>query len=88
VLRNHGMLTAGDSVGEAFMLMWLLEHACRTQVAALSMGQPLHGSPDMLTRIAQLVPQQQHLITPTGLGGLPFRSLMRWLDRHDPGYRN
>ena len=31
---------------------------------------------------------QQHFITPTGLGGLPFRSLMRWLDRHDPGYRD
>lgn len=88
VLRNHGMLTAGNSVGEAFMLMWLLEHACRTQVAALSMGQPLHGSQDMLTRIAELVPQQQHIITPTGLGGLPFRSLMRWLDRQDSSYRN
>ena len=52
------------------------------------MGQPLHGSQDMLTRIAQLVPQQQHFITPTGLGGLPFRSLMRWLDRQDSSYRN
>jgi hypothetical protein len=42
----------------------------------------------MLTRIAQLVPQQQGIITPTGLGGLPFRSLMRWLDRQDSSYRN
>ncbi len=88
ILRNHGLMTAGSSVGEAFMLMWLLEHACRTQVAALSMGQPLHGSQDMLTRIANLVPQQQYVITPTGLGGLPFRSLLRWLDRHDSSYRD
>ena len=88
ILRNHGMLTAGTSVGEAFMLMWLLEHACRVQVAALSMGQPLHGAPEVLGRIAELVPTQQGIITPTGLGGLPFRSLMRWLDRQDSSYRN
>jgi ribulose-5-phosphate 4-epimerase/fuculose-1-phosphate aldolase len=88
ILRNHGLLTTGTSVGEAFMLMYLLEHACRTQVATLSMGQPLHGSDDMLGRIARLVPQQQYAITPSGLGGLPFQALMRMLDRSDPGYRD
>lgn len=86
ILRNHGLLSTGASVGEAFMLMFLLEHACRTQVAILSMGQPVHGSADTLGRIAELVPQQQYAITPSGLGGLPFRALMRMLDRTDPGY--
>jgi ribulose-5-phosphate 4-epimerase/fuculose-1-phosphate aldolase len=32
VLRNHGLLTCGPSVGEAFNLMYHLELACRTQV--------------------------------------------------------
>ena len=42
ILRNHGTLTAGRSVGEAFALMYRLERACRMQVAAQSTGQPLN----------------------------------------------
>lgn len=38
MLRNHGILTAGRTVGEAFTLMFNLERSCRAQVAALSMN--------------------------------------------------
>ncbi|MDR3515736.1 MAG: class II aldolase/adducin family protein [Azospirillaceae bacterium] len=41
ILRNHGLLTCGRSVGEAFVLMFNLEQACRAQVAALSSGAKL-----------------------------------------------
>lgn len=38
VLRNHGLLTCGHSVGEAFSLMFNLERACRAQLAIMSSG--------------------------------------------------
>jgi ribulose-5-phosphate 4-epimerase/fuculose-1-phosphate aldolase len=45
ILRNHGTLTAGRTVGEAFTLMYRLERACRMQVAAQKTGQPLTELP-------------------------------------------
>lgn len=41
ILRNHGFLTAGESLAEAFMAMYTLEKAAQVQIAALSMGRPL-----------------------------------------------
>jgi ribulose-5-phosphate 4-epimerase/fuculose-1-phosphate aldolase len=41
ILRNHGTLTVGRSVGEAFSLMYNLEQACRMQIAAQSAGGTL-----------------------------------------------
>ena len=38
VLRNHGLLTVGSSVGEAFMRMYYLERACQTQMKILASG--------------------------------------------------
>ena len=41
ILRNHGLLTVGRSVAEAFSLMFYLNLACEVQVATLSMGAEL-----------------------------------------------
>jgi len=38
ILRNHGLLTLGESVREAFELMWYLDCACQIQVDALAGG--------------------------------------------------
>ncbi|WP_099867703.1 class II aldolase/adducin family protein [Pararhizobium haloflavum] len=38
ILRNHGLLTCGRSVGEAFQLMFNMERACRAQLAIMSSG--------------------------------------------------
>jgi ribulose-5-phosphate 4-epimerase/fuculose-1-phosphate aldolase len=38
ILRNHGLLTIGRTVGEAFILMHNLERACRVQLAIQSSG--------------------------------------------------
>ncbi len=40
ILRNHGLVTLGRSVAEAFVLMHNLERACRVQVAIQGTGQP------------------------------------------------
>lgn len=41
ILRNHGLLTAGSSVAEAFYLMWRLEKACKAQLAAMATGDEI-----------------------------------------------
>ena len=41
ILRNHGLLTCGPSVGEAFNTLYWLEQACRAQVDAMALGQDL-----------------------------------------------
>lgn len=54
ILRNHGLLTCGGTVGEAFTLMYNLERTCKAQVAILSSGAPLnHVSPDLAEFTAQ-----------------------------------
>jgi len=43
ILRNHGLMTLGRTVSEAFILMLNLERACRVQVAIESSNQPVHA---------------------------------------------
>ncbi|QOT79057.1 class II aldolase/adducin family protein [Cupriavidus basilensis] len=45
ILRNHGLVTLGRSVAEAFILMHNLERACRVQVAIQSTGQRVNPVP-------------------------------------------
>src|SRR4051795_10888346 len=45
LLRNHGTLTVGETVGEAFVKMYYLERACQAQVMALSAGESLNNPP-------------------------------------------
>lgn len=45
VLRNHGLVTLGRTVAEAFILMHNLERACQVQLAIQASGQPVHPVP-------------------------------------------
>ena len=42
ILRNHGLLTCGENISEAFMLMYYLDRACKTQIDAESTGEKLN----------------------------------------------
>ncbi|MEM6945074.1 MAG: class II aldolase/adducin family protein [Pseudomonadota bacterium] len=54
ILRNHGMLTCGETVAAATKLMLNLERACQAQVAALSGGVEIRWpSPEICERTAQ-----------------------------------
>ncbi|XAH21204.1 class II aldolase/adducin family protein [Xylophilus sp. GW821-FHT01B05] len=54
ILRNHGLITLGRTVSEAFILMLNLERACRVQLAIQSSGEPIHPVPaDVCERTAQ-----------------------------------
>ena len=51
LLRNHGSLAVGETVGEAFIRLYTLERACQAQVMALTAGDninsPPQGSPEV-----------------------------------------
>ncbi len=45
ILRNHGTLTVGESIGDAFLSMYFLERACQVQIAAMAGLAQLHPAP-------------------------------------------
>ena len=54
VLRQHGMLTCGTSVGDAFLRMRDLERSCQAQLAAEASGQALtQATPELCERVAR-----------------------------------
>ena len=62
ILRNHGTLALGETVGEAFIKIYFLERACEAQIKALSAGaqnlnNPPQGSPELDRRAGQGRPQ-------------------------------
>ncbi len=83
ILRNHGTLTVGETVAEAFLAMYFLERACATQVAALAGGGQLHYP----------APEVQEVVTrQAGYGiaavaKLAWDAQLRMLDAKDPSYK-
>jgi ribulose-5-phosphate 4-epimerase/fuculose-1-phosphate aldolase len=88
ILRNHGLLTVGGTVPEAFIRLHRLERACQIQVDAGSAGQ-LRVLADP---VASKSRQDMDDFTKSGPdarpGALAFAALMRKLDRIDPSYRD
>jgi ribulose-5-phosphate 4-epimerase/fuculose-1-phosphate aldolase len=83
MLRNHGLLTVGRSVAEAFVAMYFFEAACMIQVRAQSGGQRLRH---IGASIINGAPQQWENVTRGAGGGLAWPALLRKLDRADPSY--
>lgn len=54
ILKNHGFLTAGRSIAEAFVLMHYLERAAQAQLQAMATGEKLIMlSPEVSEKTAQ-----------------------------------
>ena len=83
MLRNHGLLTVGDTVADAFLSMYLFETVCTIQVRAQSGGGELISVHPEIIATAR---QQAAQVT-KGLGSsLTWPGLLRRLDRVNPGY--
>jgi ribulose-5-phosphate 4-epimerase/fuculose-1-phosphate aldolase len=85
ILKNHGLLTVGETVAEAFIRMYYLERSCEIQVRAQAGGGELtHVSKDVLDA------SYASLQSPGGprrsAGPLVWPGLLRRLDRTDPSY--
>lgn len=83
ILRNHGLLTVGASIGDAFLAMFTLQRACEIQVLAMAGGTPLlQVEQPVLDGVRSAVKKVTQ-----GMGGaLVWPGLLRKLDRSNPGY--
>jgi len=96
ILRNHGLLTCGRGIPEAFLLMQRLENACKVQVDFLASGQPVHMPTEESIEKSARIMAPPTVVGRTGneakLGNWDGRrewsALIRQLDREDPSYRD
>jgi ribulose-5-phosphate 4-epimerase/fuculose-1-phosphate aldolase len=84
ILRNHGLLTLGPTLAEAFNYMYGLERSCQAQLAAMACNTELNLMPD------DVVKRSAAMYAPGAVrryGLLEWPALLRRLDRRDPSYR-
>jgi ribulose-5-phosphate 4-epimerase/fuculose-1-phosphate aldolase len=84
MLRNHGLLTVGATVAEAFVNMYLFEAVCMIQVRAQAGGGELIPVDPRIIAGAQA--QAKQVTKGMGQGALTWPGLLRKLDRIDPSY--
>jgi ribulose-5-phosphate 4-epimerase/fuculose-1-phosphate aldolase len=84
MLRNHGLLTVGSSVAEAWNNMYLFETACNMQVRALAGGRELIHIPESI--LATAAEQLKEATLEKGPAALMWPGLIRRLNRAMPGY--
>lgn len=84
MLRNHGLLTTGKSIADAFLAMYIFENTCRIQIDAQAGGELITVNPKILEGMAQVMKTAT-----AGLGAnLAWPALLRKVERSDPGYKN
>lgn len=84
VLRNHGLLTVGRSIADAFLSMYTFENTCRIQVDALAGGTALtQVNPAILAGMADVM-----RVATAGQGAqLAWPALLRKAEKLDPSFR-
>ena len=85
VLRNHGLLTCGRTVGEAFNWMHRMELSCRAQLAAMACNTPIQQVSQHVLDETFMNYQPQ---TRRPYGVMEWPGLLRMLDRMDPSFRD
>jgi ribulose-5-phosphate 4-epimerase/fuculose-1-phosphate aldolase len=92
ILRNHGLLTVGRTIAEAFIRLFYLEKACEVQLAAQAGGTLVIPEQEVCSRArAQLnnparERRERELDNPDGID-LAWQALLRQLESIAPGYR-
>jgi ribulose-5-phosphate 4-epimerase/fuculose-1-phosphate aldolase len=84
ILRNHGLLTCGRTVPEAFLFMYSLQRACETQLAAQSSGAELIPVPQPIVDGFRV--QAEKVLSNLG-AEIVWPGVLRKLDRLDPSFR-
>ena len=82
ILRNHGLLTLGRSVAEAWTTMWEFERACQIQVLAQSTGQAIRQAP-----LSAIEKTAGYFDGEHGYGSIAWSWLLRTIDRKDASYK-
>ena len=86
MMRNHGLLTCGRTIGETFWLMHTLERACAAQIAAQACGTDLNPvSEKAASFFGELVTDKEFSLK---LGESAWPSLLRRMDALDSSFRD
>jgi ribulose-5-phosphate 4-epimerase/fuculose-1-phosphate aldolase len=84
MLRNHGLLTVGETIADAFLFMYVFEAACAIQLRA-------QGTPHLTAVDGRIIAGAQAAakqVTRGAGSALAWPGLLRKLDRLDPGFRS
>jgi ribulose-5-phosphate 4-epimerase/fuculose-1-phosphate aldolase len=83
MLRNHGLLTVGRTIADAFFYMYVFESTCQIQISAQVGGELTLVDPRIVEGTAQAMKVQ----TGDMGGAFAWPALLRKLDRTDAGYK-
>lgn len=85
MLRNHGLLTVGKTIADAFLSMYTFENTCRIQIDALAGGGELVTvDPRIMDNMAQVM----KTVTAGQGPNIAWPALLRKLERTDPSYKD
>jgi ribulose-5-phosphate 4-epimerase/fuculose-1-phosphate aldolase len=84
ILRNHGLLTAGRTLAEAFTLHYMLQRACEVQAAIQTAGAASLAIPAAIGEKAAA--QFARAMDAGGEANLLFDAMQRWMQQKDPSY--
>jgi len=85
ILRNHGLLSWGQTLEQTFAILWTLQRACEIQLATLSMGAAI----PVPEAIAAKCTRDALQFNPAhGAGRDVFDALVRQVDRIDDSYKD
>jgi ribulose-5-phosphate 4-epimerase/fuculose-1-phosphate aldolase len=87
MMANHGVLVTGESVAEAYDLLYYLERAAQVQLYAMWTGRPLQRVPPAIVEhtLRQYAMPQRYAGKPAHEHH--FAALKRLLDRREPDYK-
>jgi ribulose-5-phosphate 4-epimerase/fuculose-1-phosphate aldolase len=84
ILRNHGTLTCGETIPEAFLYAYFLEQACKVQCTALASDQNVLIPSDA---VCEKAAQDLRNFEPN-FGIRDWTALLRKLEQTDPSYKD
>jgi len=85
ILRNHGLLTVGQTIPEAFLHLYRLERACQVQLDAMAAGPLRYPSPESIDRSVRQMEEFGRCAA--DFGQLEFDALVRAIDQKAPSFR-
>ena len=84
ILRNHGLLTLGETIPEAFIRFWRLNRACEIQLAA-QVAKLRIPSPQVCEASFQM--GEEFLVDQAPQGQLEFNAILRKIEATDASYK-
>lgn len=87
ILENHGLLSVGRTVGEAFYFLYMLENACKVQVDVLACtDKPVTPKEEAIQAISDYgMPPADG---PSSFAEMSWNAVVRLMDSKDPTYRS